>query len=118
VFTTSTFFFALMLAIGVAGLAMAVGEDTLGTPRDAPEEEKARRAELWTRAQFDRRAARDLHKRLKADMAQQRAVRRDFQRKRGRRGGQEAALDQDLQRAERTTRDEIAKVEMWLRRHQ
>jgi hypothetical protein len=117
VFTTTTLFLGIMIAVGVAGLAMAVGEDRLGTPRDAPEEEQARRAELWRRARFDRRAAKDLHRRLRSDLAHHRTVRQDVVRRSGQGGRQDAVLEQDLRRAERDTRDQIAKLEVWLRGH-
>jgi len=65
-------------------------------------------AYLRERAQFDRRAARQLRSCLVA-------VRRDLQGERGT-GADQAGLLQDVERAEQATRDELARVDVWLQR--
>ncbi len=66
-------------------------------------------------AQLDRRAARQLRSCLVHDPRAQQAVRRDLQGERGT-GADQAGLLQDVERAEQATRDELARVDVWLQR--
>jgi hypothetical protein len=76
--------------------------------------EERERAALRHQAQFDRSAARELRRRLRADLRSHAALRRDLERD-GVTDRERALLLQNIDRVERAARQQIAEVEAWLR---
>jgi hypothetical protein len=111
--TYNFFFTAAFLLFGLGAAAIIIGEVRLGSRRAAPTEPQ--KAYLRERAQFDRRAARQLRSCLVHELRTQQAVRRDLQGQRTA-GADQAGLLQDIERAEQATRDELARVDVWLQR--
>ncbi len=110
--TVPVFVFGVFAVFAIGAGVLAIVETTLGSAREAPEERQ--RAELWRRAPHERRAAKELRERLMHDLRMQQSVRRDLEGK-DVTSPEHAAFVRDLERAERATRDEIARVEVWLR---
>lgn len=111
--TYNFFFTAAFLLFGLGAAAIIIGEVRLGSRRTAGTE--GQRAFLRERAQFDRRAAKQLRSCLLHDLRTQQAVRKDMERDRPA-GADQAGLLQDIERAEQATRNELAQVDVWLRR--
>ncbi len=102
----------LVLALMAWGVVMIVEEHR---QRTRVGRDEARKADLRRRAPLERGAARQLRKQLLEELRVQEAVRKDLVTDRGTQE-ERAALLQDLERAEQATRDELARVEMWLGR--
>ncbi len=112
VVTLPVIVFGLLGASCVGAVVVAILESTLGSARSAPEGRQ--RAELWSRAPHERAAAKELRQRLQHDLRMQEQVRKDLARE-DVTDPRHAAMMRDLDRAEQATRDEIARVEVWLR---
>lgn len=111
--TYNFFFTAAFLLFGLGAAAIIIGEVRLGSRRAARTE--SQKAYLRERAQFDRRAAKQLRSCLVHDLRTQQAVRKDLQGEHAA-GADHAGLLHDVERAEQATRDELARVDVWLQR--
>ena len=109
-------FFLLVLACGALAALLTVGDAIRHQRSDLPDPTEDReRAELRRKAQFDRGAAVELRARLADDLKRHEAVRKDLQRGRAL-SPDLLALMQSLERADRTTRQQLVEVDVWLAR--
>lgn len=111
--TYDFFLTAFFLVLGLGAAAIFIGEARLGTRREG--RTRVQKAGLLARAQFDRSAAKQLRRLLVRELRAQQAVRRDLEDDRAK-SGERAGLLRDLERSEQVTRDELARVEVWLQR--
>lgn len=102
----------MALALSVWAVVMIVEEVRL---RSRGKRDERWKADLRRRAPLERGAAKQLRKVLLHELHVQQAVRKDLETDLGTRDDR-ASLLQNLERAEQTTRDELARVEMWLGR--
>ena len=109
-------FFVVLLGGAALAALLTVGDLLRHQASDLPEPaERRERAELRRKAQFDKGAAVALRARLTDDLKRHEAVRRDLQR--GRVLSPDLlALMESLERADRSTRQQLVEVEVWLAR--